>query len=242
MVLDEQTKTELVKHLKAAVAKFFPKGSGDYGKMVNERHFDRVKSLLDEGKGKVEFGGQCDRASLTIEPTVITDAPRNCKLMSEEIFGPVLAIFTVKSLDEAISYINAGEKPLALYVFTGDKTVADRVIKETSSGAVVVNDTMVHALVDTLPFGGVGHSGIGAYHGKHSFEAFSHKKAVVRKDLRLEIANELRYPPYSATKLKWIKWVLGFPHAPKPEGIWAHANLIALVALLFGVIAYVTRS
>ncbi|NXE43554.1 AL3A2 dehydrogenase, partial [Ptilorrhoa leucosticta] len=135
--------------------------------------------------------------AIAAAPTILTDVSPESKVMEEEIFGPVLPIVTVKSVEEAIEFINLREKPLALYVFSNNKQLIRRVISETSSGGVTANDVIMHSVLPDLPFGGVGHSGMGAYHGWYSFETFSHRRACLVKDLRLEVVNKLRYPPGS---------------------------------------------
>ena len=158
------------------------KSSPDYCRIVNENHFNRLQKLIDTTSGKIVFGGKTDPSTRFISPTIITDVNPEDPIMQEEIFGPILPIVTVNSLDEAIEFINRGEKPLSLYVFSEEKSVARRFIQETSSGAVVANDTLLHFAVDSLPFGGVGNSGLGSYHGKYSFRTFSHAKAVLLKN------------------------------------------------------------
>ncbi|NXE87326.1 AL3A2 dehydrogenase, partial [Menura novaehollandiae] len=177
------------------------KSSPDYERIINQRHFKRVKSLL-EGQ-KIAHGGETDEASCFIAPTILTDVSPESKVMEEEIFGPVLPIVTVKSVEEAIEFINRREKPLALYVFSNNKQLIKRVISETSSGGVTGNDVIMHFFLSTLPFGGVGHSGMGAYHGRHSFETFSHRRACLIKDLKMESTNKMRYPPSSQKKVDW---------------------------------------
>ncbi|NWH37120.1 AL3A2 dehydrogenase, partial [Chloropsis hardwickii] len=160
-----------------------------------------------------EGPGLCPAAAVLIlpfasAPTILTDVSPESKVMEEEIFGPVLPIVTVKSVEEAIEFINLREKPLALYVFSNNKQLIKRVISETSSGGVTGNDVIMHFFLSTLPFGGVGHSGMGAYHGKHSFETFSHRRACLIKDLKMESTNKMRYPPGSQKKVDWAKFFL----------------------------------
>jgi len=141
-------------------------------------------------------------------PTIITGCAESDKIMQEEIFGPVLPVLCVPDVDSALRIINGREKPLALYVFSKANKVIQQIIEGSSSGAVVANDTMMHCAVSALPFGGVGHSGMGAYHGKHSFDTFSHSKAVMIKDFNLEQVMALRYPPYNATKRSLLGLVM----------------------------------
>ncbi|NXS31396.1 AL3A2 dehydrogenase, partial [Pomatostomus ruficeps] len=190
--------SKVVENIKATLKEFYGvdvKSSPDYGRIVNKRHFKRILDLL-EGQ-KIALGGETDEDSCFIAPTILTDVSPESKVMEEEIFGPVLPIVTVKSVDEAIEFINRREKPLALYVFSNNKQLIKRMIAETSSGGMTANDVLMHAVVPDLPFGGVGHSGMGAYHGKYTFETFSHRRACLVKDLKMEVLNKLRYPPGS---------------------------------------------
>ncbi|NWU41827.1 AL3A2 dehydrogenase, partial [Hylia prasina] len=189
---------KVVENIKETLKEFYGedvKSSPDYGRIINQRHFRRILGLL-EGQ-KIALGGESDEASCFIAPTILTDVSPESKVMEEEIFGPVLPIVTVKSVEEAIEFINLREKPLALYVFSNNKQLIRRVIAETSSGGMTANDVIMHSVVPGLPFGGVGHSGMGAYHGRYSFETFSHRRSCLIKDLRWEALNKLRYPPGS---------------------------------------------
>ncbi|XP_065551249.1 aldehyde dehydrogenase family 3 member A2 isoform X3 [Lathamus discolor] len=201
--------SSVVENIKAALQEFYGedvKSSPDYERVINKRHFRRILGLM-EGQ-KIAHGGEVDEASCFIAPTILTDVSPESKVMEEEIFGPVLPIVTVNDVDEAIEFINRREKPLALYVFSNSKKLIKRVISETSSGGVTGNDVIMHYLLSTLPFGGVGNSGMGAYHGKHSFETFSHHRSCLIKDLKMESTNKLRYPPGSHKKVNWAKFFL----------------------------------
>ncbi|XP_052660627.1 aldehyde dehydrogenase family 3 member A2-like [Harpia harpyja] len=209
IMCDPCIQSKVVENIKAALQEFYGedvKSSPDYERIINKRHFQRILGLL-EGQ-KIAHGGEADEASCFIAPTILTDVSPESKVMEEEIFGPVLPILTVKSVDEAIEFINRREKPLALYVFSNNKKLIKRVISETSSGGVTGNDVIMHFFLSTLPFGGVGNSGMGAYHGKHSFETFSHRRACLIKDLKMEGMNKLRYPPSSQKKVDWAKFFL----------------------------------
>ena len=155
--------------------------STEYGRIINERHFDRLSGLLDSGR--VVVGGDSDRATKYIAPTVLADVDPNSPVMGEEIFGPVLPIVTVPGLDEAVEFINDRDKPLALYVFTESDVTRERLAAETSSGGLGFGLPLAHLTVSDLPFGGVGESGMGNYHGRYSIETFSHRKAVLEKPL-----------------------------------------------------------
>ncbi|NWU97831.1 AL3A2 dehydrogenase, partial [Upupa epops] len=209
ILCDPSIQSRVVENIKATLLEFYGedvKSSPDYERIVNKRHFKRILGLL-EGQ-KIAHGGESDEATCFIAPTILTDVSPDSKVMEEEIFGPVLPILTVKNVDEAIEFINRGEKPLALYVFSNDKKLIKRVISETSSGGVTGNDVIMHYFLSTLPFGGVGNSGMGAYHGKYSFETFSHRRACLIKDLKMEGTNKIRYPPNSQKKVDWAKFFL----------------------------------
>lgn len=209
ILCDRSIQDAVVKKISATVTEFYgadPQKSPDYGRIVNQQHFKRLVSLL-EGVNVV-YGGQSDEENLYIAPTIMTDTDPNSKIMQEEIFGPLLPIITVGGADEAINFINKRDKPLAFYVFSHNKKLINRMIAETSSGGVTVNDCMIHYSVDTLPFGGVGKSGTGAYHGKFTFDTFSHRRACVVKSLGFEKMNSVRYAPATDSKQKWTLWLL----------------------------------
>ncbi|WP_406010668.1 aldehyde dehydrogenase family protein [Streptomyces sp. NBC_00637] len=159
-----------------------PQASTAYGRIVNERHFDRLAALLDSGR--IVVGGGSDRTDKYLAPTVLADVDPASPVMREEIFGPILPIVTVDGLDEAITFINDRDKPLALYVFTESGETRERIADETSSGGLGYGLPLAHLTVSDLPFGGVGESGMGNYHGRYSIETFSHRKAVLEKPLR----------------------------------------------------------
>jgi len=204
-----QTVDPLVAELKIAASEFFglqfDKDDFRQGRIINARHYARVAKLLDETKGKVVFGGERVPDARYISPTVITGVNGDDSLMQTEIFGPLLPIITCASREEMIAFVNKRDKPLALYVFTNDDKFAERVLTETSSGGAIINDTLMHCVLPQLPFGGVGESGMGAYHGKYSFDMFTHSKSVLKKNFYGEGINSLRYPPTTDKKLSWLK-------------------------------------
>ena len=173
----------------------------NYPRMVNEKHFDRVLGLLKDEK--IILGGESIRQTLTINPTVITDVFPDSPIMQEEIFGPVLPLLTYNTLTEAIEFVRSRPKPLALYLFTKDKIAREKIFRELSFGGGCVNDTLVHVASSYLPFGGVGYSGMGSYHGKASFDTFTHYKSIVDKGIRPDPS--LRYRPYTPKKVRWLK-------------------------------------
>ncbi|MET0456378.1 MAG: aldehyde dehydrogenase family protein [Mycobacterium sp.] len=195
VLADASIRDQLVAKLGEAITRFEAGGSG--GKpIVNERHFDRLTAALAETRGTVVVGGGSDAANLEIEPTVVVDPAVDEPLMTDEIFGPILPIVTVQSLDEAIDFVNSRPKPLAAYLFTRAKNVRERVIKEVPAGGMLVNHLLFQFSTSKLPFGGVGPSGMGAYHGKFGFEEFSHRKSVLTKPTRPDLTAMI-YPPYT---------------------------------------------
>lgn len=175
--------------------------SKSYGRIINRKHFRRLEKLLNQGE-KV-CGGKIDEERLFIPPTVIKNLPENSLIMREEIFGPILPIFEYEKIEDAIAFVNARPKPLALYVFSKDKNIQDKVIAETSSGGVCINDVMVQVSSSDLPFGGVGTSGFGKYHGQASFESFSNLKSVFKQTNLFDLS--LRYLPVTEKKMKMVK-------------------------------------
>lgn len=183
----------------------------DLGKIINKRNFDRVCSLMDGEKNL--FGGRYDEESLKIEPTLLdcgniddylyNDEFVPSRVMTEEIFGPLLPIVTFKDINDCVKYVNCGEKPLALYLFTNDSAVEESVTRFISFGGGCINDTILHLANPNLPFGGVGNSGLGAYHGRHSFDTFSHRKSIFKNSNKMDM--DMRYMPYSKKKLGLIK-------------------------------------
>lgn len=207
ILCEKAVQDKLVAALKAEIVKQFgetPLMNPTYGKMINEKHFVRVCGLME--KEKVAHGGRSDVAALKIEPTVMRDVTFEDAIMQEEIFGPVLPIVTIESMDEAISVINGRQKPLALYVFGQDKQVTKKVMAHCTFGGGCINDTIIHLATSNMGFGGVGESGMGAYHGKVGFDTFSHKKSIVDKKTWLDLP--MRYQPYRKLYMKLIRMVL----------------------------------
>ncbi|KAL5206597.1 hypothetical protein ABZP36_034806 [Zizania latifolia] len=202
---------KLLEALEKVLEKFYgndPLRSSDLSRIVNSNHFNRLKGLMDDQmvSDKIIFGGQRDERQLKIAPTIYLDVPLDSAIMKEEIFGPLLPIITVEKIHESFALINSMTKPLAAYLFTKDSNLQDQYETSISAGGMLVNDTSVHLTNQYLPFGGIGESGMGAYHGRFSFEAFSHKKAVLVRGFAGEA--KARYPPYSPAKLKVLKGVL----------------------------------
>ncbi len=186
---------QVVEGLTKAIRGFYgedPQKSPDYGRIVNAHHFDRLAGLLAEGK--IALGGKTDRDTLYISPTLITDAAPAGRLLEDEIFGPLLPILAYDRFEDALEYIKRSAPPLALYLFSKNTRRQREVVERVSFGGGCVNDTLLHLSNPGLPFGGVGESGVGAYHGRHSFETFSHKKSVLYRASWFD--PRFRYPPY----------------------------------------------
>ncbi len=195
LYLHKNIKDDFIKNAIKFIKEFFgenPLKSEDYPRIVNIKHFNRLKNLLKDGD--VLCGGDFNEEKLYIAPTIIDNITWEDSIMQEEIFGPILPILMFEKLDEVIKIVNIHPKPLALYYFSNNKEKQGRVIREISFGGGCINDTIVHLATPYLPFGGVGNSGMGNYHGKASFDTFSHKKSVLKKSNLIDIS--LRYPPY----------------------------------------------
>jgi aldehyde dehydrogenase (NAD+) len=207
VLVDASVEDELLAALTEAITAFYgddPRASGDYARIVNERHHDRLTHLLEAGGyDATVIGGTSDRASRYVAPTVLAGVKPDADVMSDEIFGPILPVLTVDDIDEAIRFVNDRDKPLALYVFSGSDDTLDRVVADTSAGGVCLNHAVLHLAVADLPFGGVGESGMGAYHGKVGFDTFSHRKAVLTKHTKPDPS--LMYPPYTSLKQKILR-------------------------------------
>lgn len=204
ILTDADTESLLVPLLDKCIREMFgddPQQSDSYGRMVNERHYDRVSALI--GSGHAAIGGQMDAADKYIAPTVLTDVTTDSPVMQQEIFGPVLPIVRARTLEESIAMIRASDKPLSAYVFTNDKQAERKFLEQVSCGSACVNDVMMFMTVHELPFGGVGQSGMGAYSGRRGFETFSHMKSVMKRGWWPDLA--VRYAPYTEKKFKFLR-------------------------------------
>ena len=200
-------KEKLIKEVQKQIRRQYgkqPLRNSDYGKIINEKHFDRILGLIDEKK--VVHGGSSDRSTLRIEPTVMGNVTFSDAVMQEEIFGPVMPVLTFDSLDEAIRRINSMPHPLALYLFTSDKKAARKVTARCGFGGGCINDTIIHLATSEMGFGGFGESGMGAYHGKTGFDTFTHYKSIVDKKTWLDLP--MRYQPYRKRNEKMIRFFL----------------------------------
>ncbi|HEH2253457.1 TPA: aldehyde dehydrogenase [Staphylococcus aureus] len=205
ILVHESVKDDLITALSKTLREFYGQNiqqSPDYGRIVNLKHYHRLTSLLNSAQMNIVFGGHSDEDERYIEPTLLDHVTSDSAIMQEEIFGPILSILTYQSLDEAIAFIHQRPKPLSLYLFSEDENATQRVINELSFGGGAINDTLMHLANPKLPFGGVGASGMGRYHGKYSFDTFTHEKSYIFKSTRLESGVHL--PPYKG-KFKYIK-------------------------------------
>ncbi|HHC9165258.1 TPA: aldehyde dehydrogenase [Staphylococcus aureus] len=205
ILVHESVKDDLITALSKTLREFYGQNiqqSPDYGRIVNLKHYHRLTSLLNSAQMNIVFGGHSDEDERYIEPTLLDHVTNYSAIMQEEIFGPILPILTYQSLDEAIAFIHQRPKPLSLYLFSEDENATQRVINELSFGGGAINDTLMHLANPKLPFGGVGASGMGRYHGKYSFDTFTHEKSYIFKSTRLESGVHL--PPYKG-KFKYIK-------------------------------------
>ena len=202
VLVDESIKDAFVRELLVAMDEVRNPGE-TLVPIINERHFDRLCGYLETTTGTAVVGGHYDKPSLKMAPTVIVDPDPGDALMTDEIFGPIIPVLSYQRLDEAIAFVNARPKPLAMYVFSESAATQRAVTDRIPAGGVVINHVSMHCLVPQLPFGGVGDSGMGAYHGRWGFETFSHRKAVLRKGTRPDL--RVVYPPYSITDLRLLR-------------------------------------
>ena len=204
--VDRRVAAAFLEALKTTLREFHggdPQQSPDYGRIIHRGHFDRLTGYLDQGT--IAAGGRHDADDLYIEPTILTDVPPDASVMREEIFGPILPVLEFGKIDGVLATLRDQPTPLALYLFTHDRRIRERVLAGARSGGVCINDTVTHILGKDLPFGGLGESGMGAYHGKAGFDCFSHRRTVLERSLRIDPA--FRYPP-AGTSLAALKRVL----------------------------------
>ncbi|WP_276877206.1 aldehyde dehydrogenase [Chryseobacterium joostei] len=205
LLIEEAVQEQFLEMLRKYILEFkYDADSEQYTKIINQRNFQRLASLID--KDKIYFGGNLNEEKRYIEPTILNTIDWNDEIMQEEIFGPILPVISFKNYNIALNTVLEQEKPLAAYLFTNNNEEKEQFTKKLSFGGGCINDTVMHLSNDNLPFGGVGSSGIGNYHGKYGFEAFSHQKAILEKVTWGEPS--IKYPPYSEKKLSWIKKLL----------------------------------
>ena len=208
LLVHKDVRKGLIEALINGIGKFYgpsPQRSKDYARIINQNHFERLIKYLEDGT--VLFGGEHDKKDLYISPTLLSDVKQSAPVMQDEIFGPILPIFEFETMEDVIDRIRSKPKPLSLYLFTNDRSVLEAVLRNTSSGGVCINDTVSHIVGSGLPFGGVGESGFGNYHGKASFDTFTHPKSVLRRSFSFDA--RMKYPPYQV-ELKKIKRILKF--------------------------------
>jgi acyl-CoA reductase-like NAD-dependent aldehyde dehydrogenase len=194
VLVDARVEDEFLSAVKGVLGEFYgqaPRESPDYGRIVNRRHFDRLIGYLDQGR--IYYGGEYDPDDCFIAPTILIEVGPSAPVMQEEIFGPILPVISFQNVDAVTTELRKRPKPLALYLFTHDRAVQERILEETASGGVCINDTLTHIFGKELPFGGVGASGMGSYHGKASFDCFTHYRSVLRRRMKPDFT--FRYPP-----------------------------------------------
>ncbi|VVC77303.1 Aldehyde dehydrogenase [Aquicella siphonis] len=204
LMVHQSRKDELIGKLISTIRRFYgddPLQSQDYCRIINQKHFDRISALMRAGR--IIFGGSTRRSDLYISPTLMDQISWDAPVMQEEIFGPLLPIITFQNTQEVIQAIKAQPKPLALYLFTNNPETEHEILTRLSFGGGCINDCVMHITNYHLPFGGVGPSGLGFYHGQYSFKTFSHSKSIFKKTLPIDVG--LEYPPYSDHKLKWLR-------------------------------------
>lgn len=209
VIADQTIKKDLLLELEKAILHFYGgdiENNPDYGRIVNDHHFTRLSKILDADQAQIFFGGRTDPATRFIEPTLLDLPDLDAASMKEEIFGPLLPVLTYQATADLIETVRHFPNPLALYLFSSDQALCRQLLERIPSGGVSINDTVDHLANPYLPFGGVGNSGIGAYHGRYSFETFSHQRAVYQKATWLDLP--LQFPPYTKAKTKLIKYFL----------------------------------
>ncbi|MFV0500516.1 MAG: aldehyde dehydrogenase [Bacteroidales bacterium] len=206
ILVDKQVKDKLIECLINSINVHYndSQNADDYGRIISESHFDRLVSMLMDGE--ILFGGDINRDERYIAPTLITDIHPNSLLLSQEIFGPILPIIEYEDLDNMLEQLRRKPKPLALYIFSKSKSTQKQILSKISSGGVCINDTIMHITPDNLPFGGVGNSGMGSYHGKKSFETFSHQRSVLDRKTYFDLS--LRYPPFTEKTMRLVKKIM----------------------------------
>ena len=194
VLVDHRLHSALVAALKRTIHQFYgddPQRSPDYGRIINQKHLERLTGYLSSGQ--IAHGGQHDARDLYLAPTILTGVAAAAPVMQEEIFGPILPVLAFDMLDDVLALLRDRPTPLALYLFTRDRATQERVLTATRSGGVCLNDTVMHSFGKGLPLGGLGGSGLGAYHGKANFDCFTHYRSVLRRSFRFD--SKLRYPP-----------------------------------------------
>lgn len=209
VLVDRQIFQPFIEELERGIRRFYGEdiqSNPDYGRIVNERHMERLIRILDQDRACIRFGGKVDREDRYIEPAILCPDSLQAACMQEELFGPLLPVFPYDNLSDALDIIARQETPLAFYVFSEDRSFIRTALRRIPSGGASINDTVSHLLNPHLPFGGKGSSGMGAYHGKRSFLTFSHQRSILRRSTRIPV--RLAFPPYTPKKQKWIRRIL----------------------------------
>jgi len=240
LLVHERAYDRLLSAMTRCLDRFYgpdPQKSPDFSRLISRAHCERLQGMLNDNPGRIYRGGKVVLDEKYIEPTLVVDVREDSKIMKEEIFGPLLPILRVKSMDEAIAFVQGDikEKPLSLYIFSKNKKTINKIISTIPSGGVLVNDTLFHFANSYVPFGGVGQSGIGGYHGKFSFECFSHRRTVMDRDDHMILDVPFRYPPYTPFGLRVFKSASKLPSIPALT--WKSAWSAFSTATVAGVIA-----
>jgi acyl-CoA reductase-like NAD-dependent aldehyde dehydrogenase len=236
VLVEKSIEQDLLARLKKNLSNFYgenPQQSADYSRIINQRHVNRLATVLERAKkegAEVVTGGTVDLKDNYLAPTIVRNVLPNSPLMEDELFGPLLPVVTVNNFDEAIAFVNSREKPLAAYLFSNSKQNQQSFLDNTSFGGGCINDVVMHCGNLELPFGGVGGSGMGGYHGSHSFHLFSHHKGIVQKSFLLD--NDIRYPPYTPTKLSRLSFIRSLKLSHLLYGVGAIT--VAGVAIFLG--------
>lgn len=207
--VDQTVEQEFLQEMTKAIKRFYGDAmieNPEYGRLVNHSSYKRIEKLISDNVSLCYSGGKTDEDQLFVEPTIFSLKTTDSSLMETELFGPLLPVLPYNNIEDVITYIKAGEKPLALYLFTKNKAIETKILSEISFGGGIINNTIVHAANEHLPFGGVGNSGMGNYHGRYSIDAFSHHKSVIKQSTVLKFS--LVFPPYTEKMLKLVRRVL----------------------------------
>jgi len=243
VIVNKNKEKALTQALAQAIEQYFGKDvkkSPHFARPINTRHFQRIASVLNENKQYIVHGGEVDANENYIAPTILSNINENAPIMKDEVFGPLISIFPVDDIrKQAVPIIQKYEKPLALYIFSNDKSFVDTVVNNTDSGGVTVNDVVTHFTFPGFPFGGTGASGMGRYHGWYSFAAFSHEKPVLNKYSGLEKLNDVRSPPFD----NWKVTAWGSLLEEKPQNAFTKwLSITPLLAAALGGTAYYMQS
>lgn len=242
VLVEKCVEDALIEELKKAITAFYgadPKTSPHFARIVNARHWARVNALLTGAKGSVIAGGEADKADLYIAPTLLRDPPADLAIWADEVFGPLLCVKPVRDLADAAAIVNAKDKPLALYVFSTKGGVAEKAMTLIQSGGVTLNGTLTHVAVPSLPFGGVGSSGMGAYHGKRGFDAFSHQRAVYIASRLVPVGDIVAYPPFSEGSLTLLRAMFNYvPNRLLPKNAGAIVGGAGVVIVVLNIVGW----